>query len=203
MDEDPLIPGLAELAEAMHRHGARCAVQIQHPGRQAAWPRKDLISASDQVVDLPGSAGHEVVYAEAAAKGKSIRAMTIEEIYELVEKFAEGAWRVQQAGFDAVELHGAHGYLIAQFMSPYVNKRNDRFGGSFINRMRFVLEIIARIQHKCGRDFPIGVRYSGEEWVRRRARIAGRKRPGRRAARGARRGLRRHQRRHLRGARRR
>jgi thioredoxin reductase len=114
---------------------------------------------------LPGSAGHEVVYAEAAAKGKSIRAMTIEEIYELAEKFAEGAWRVQQAGFDAVELHAAHGYLIAQFMSPYVNRRNDRFGGSFINRMRFVLEIMARIRHKCGRDFPIGVRYSGEEWV--------------------------------------
>ncbi|MDP2999226.1 MAG: FAD-dependent oxidoreductase [Bryobacterales bacterium] len=165
VDEDPLIPGLAELAEAMHRHGARCAVQIQHPGRQSAWPRKDLISASDQVVELPGSAGHEVVYAEAAAKGKSIRAMTIEEIYELAEKFAEGAWRVQQAGFDAVELHGAHGYLIAQFMSPYVNRRNDRFGGSFINRMRFVLEIMARIRHKCGRHFPIGVRYSGEEWV--------------------------------------
>ena len=165
VDEDPLIPGLAELAEAMHRHGARCAVQIQHPGRQAAWPRKDLISASDQVVELPGSAGHEVVYAEAAVKGKSIRAMTVEEIYELAEKFAEGAWRVQQAGFDAVELHGAHGYLIAQFMSPYVNRRNDRFGGSFINRMRIVLEIMARIRHKCGRDFPIGVRYSGEEWV--------------------------------------
>ncbi len=165
VDEDPMIPGLSELAEAMHRHGARCAVQIQHPGRQAAWPRKDLMSASDQLVDLPGSAGHEVVYAEEVARGKSIREMTVDEIYELVEKFAEGAWRVQQAGFDCVELHGAHGYLIAQFMSPYVNKRNDRFGGSFLNRMRFVLEIIDRIQHKCGRDFPVGVRYSGEEWV--------------------------------------
>jgi 2,4-dienoyl-CoA reductase-like NADH-dependent reductase (Old Yellow Enzyme family)/thioredoxin reductase len=165
VDEDPMIPGLSELAEAMHRHGARCAVQIQHPGRQAAWPRKDLVSASDQLVDLPGSAGHEVVYAEAVAKGKAIRAMTVEEIYELIEKYAEGAWRVQQAGFDCVELHGAHGYLIAQFMSPYVNKRNDRFGGSFINRMRFVLEIVGRIKHKCGKDYPVGVRYSGEEWV--------------------------------------
>jgi len=160
-----MIPGLAELAEAMHRHGARCAVQIQHPGRQAAWPRKNLVSASDQVVELPGSAGHEVIYAEATAQGKSIRAMTVEEIYELVDKFAEGAWRVQQAGFDCVELHGTHGYLIAQFMSPYVNKRHDRFGGSFINRMRFVLEIVARIKYKCGRDFPVGVRYSGEEWI--------------------------------------
>lgn len=165
VDEDPLIPGLAELAEAMHRHGARCAVQIQAPGRQAAWPRKGLLSASDQVIDIPGSAGHEVVYAEEFAKGKSIRSMTVEEIYELVEKFGEGAWRVQQAGFDCVELHAAHGYLIAQFMSPYVNKRHDRFGGSFLGRMRFVLEIVARIQRKCGRDFPIGVRYSGVEWV--------------------------------------
>jgi 2,4-dienoyl-CoA reductase-like NADH-dependent reductase (Old Yellow Enzyme family)/thioredoxin reductase len=165
VDEDPMIPGLSELAEAMHRHGARCAVQIQSPGRQAAWPRKNLFSASDSVVELPGSAGHEVIYAEAIAQGKSIRAMTAEEIYDLVEKFAEGAWRVQQAGFDCVELHGAHGYLIAQFMSPYVNKRHDRFGGSFLNRMRFVLEIVSRIRYKCGRDFPIGLRYSGEEWL--------------------------------------
>jgi 2,4-dienoyl-CoA reductase-like NADH-dependent reductase (Old Yellow Enzyme family)/thioredoxin reductase len=165
VDEDPLIPGLAELAEAMHRQGATCAVQIQHPGRQAAWPRKGLISASDQVVDIPGSAGHEVVYAEEVARGKSIREMNVDEIYELVEKFAEAAWRVQQAGFDAVELHGAHGYMIAQFMSPYVNKRNDRFGGSFLNRMRFTLEILHRIQHKCGRDYPVGVRYSGVEWI--------------------------------------
>ena len=63
-DEDPMIPGLANLAEAKHRHGARCAVQIQHPGRQAAWPRKDLFAPTDMVVSLPGSAGHEIVYAE-------------------------------------------------------------------------------------------------------------------------------------------
>jgi thioredoxin reductase len=123
------------------------------------------MSATDMVVELPGSAGHEVVYAEGIAKGKSIRAMTVEEIYELVEKFGEAAWRIQQAGFDAVELHGAHGYLIAQFMSPYVNKRNDRFGGSFINRMRFVLEIVNRMKMKCGKKFPIGIRYSGEEYI--------------------------------------
>ena len=165
VDEDPLIPGLAELAEAMHRHGTRTSLQIQHPGRQAVWPRTDLISATDMVVDIPASAGHEVIYAEGHAKGKSIRAMTGEEIYDLIEKFAEAAWRVQQAGYNSVELHGAHGYLIAQFMSPYVNKRNDRFGGNFMSRMRFPLEIIAGIKYKCGKDFPIGVRYSGEEWI--------------------------------------
>jgi 2,4-dienoyl-CoA reductase-like NADH-dependent reductase (Old Yellow Enzyme family)/thioredoxin reductase len=164
-DEDPMIPGLAALAEGMHRQGAKCAVQLQHPGRQSAWPRKDMISASDQVVDLPGSAGHEVIYAEIAKHGKSIREMSVEETYDMIEKFAEAAWRVQQAGFDAVELHGAHGYLIAQFMSPYVNKRNDRFGGSLINRMRFPLEIINQIKLKCGKDYPVGIRYSGEEWM--------------------------------------
>jgi len=164
-DEDPLIPGLAHLAEAMHRYGAKCAVQIQHPGRQAAWPRKNLMSASDHLLDVPGSAGHEVIYAESIAQGKSVRAMTVEEIYDLIEKFGEAAWRVQQAGFDSVELHAAHGYLIAQFMSPFVNKRNDRFGGSFMGRMRFTMEIITRIQAKCGKDYPLGIRYSGDEWI--------------------------------------
>ena len=164
-DEDPLIPGLANLAEAMHRYGAKCAVQIQHPGRQAAWPRKNLMSASDHVLDVPGSAGHEVIYAESIAQGKSVRAMSVEEIYDLIEKFGEAAWRVKQAGFDSVELHGAHGYLIAQFMSPFVNKRTDRFGGSFMGRMRFTMEIITRIQMKCGKDYPLGIRYSGDEWI--------------------------------------
>ncbi len=200
VDEDPLIPGLAELAEAMHRHGARCAVQIQHPGRQSAWPRKDLISATDMLVDLPGSAGHEVVYAGAEAHGKSIRAMTAEEIYELIEKFAEGAWRVQQAGFDAVELHGAHGYLIAQFMSPYVNKRNDRFGGSFM-----ATHALPAGDH---RPDPAQVRQGlphrhslfrrGVDRGRPQAR---RERQGGKALRGARRGVPRHQRGHLRGPR--
>ena len=165
VDADYYIPGLARLAESMHRHGAKCAVQIQHPGRQAAYPRNAQISCSDMISDLPGSAGHEVVYAGGDKHGKIAREMTVEEIYDMIEKFAEGAWRVQQAGFDAVELHGAHGYLIAQFMSPYTNKRNDRFGSSFENRMRFPVEIIRRIKYKCGDNFPILVRYSGEEYM--------------------------------------
>jgi len=165
VDADYFIPGLHRLAHAMQKHGAKCAVQIQHPGRQAAYPRKNQISCSDMISHLPGSAGHEVIYAGGTAHGKIARGMDVEEVYDLIEKFAEGAWRVQQAGFDAVELHAAHGYMIAQFMSPYTNKRTDRFGGSLINRMRFPLEIVARIKQKCGPDFPVLVRYSGEEWV--------------------------------------
>ncbi len=165
VDQDYFIPGLARLAEAIHREGAKCAVQIQHPGRQACHPRKCQISCSDIITNIPGSTGHEIIYAEGEAKGKIARAMEVEEIYDLIEKFAEGAWRVQQAGFDAVELHAAHGYMIAQFMNPVTNKRTDRFGGSYENRMRFILEIIRNIQKKCGRDFPILVRYSAEEWM--------------------------------------
>jgi len=165
VDADYYIPGLHRLAHGMQKHGAKCAVQIQHPGRQAAYPRKNQISCSDMISDLPGSAGHEVIYAGDSAHGKIAREMTVEEVYDLIEKFAEGAWRVQQAGFDAVELHAAHGYLIAQFMSPYTNKRIDRFGGTLTGRMRFPLEIVDRIKRKCGPDFPVMVRYSGEEWM--------------------------------------
>ncbi|MEM2195144.1 MAG: FAD-dependent oxidoreductase [Candidatus Methanomethylicia archaeon] len=164
-DDDNYIPGLHRLARAMQRYGAKCTVQIQHPGRQAAIPRYGQVSCSDLVTYQPASAGHEIVYATAEAKGKEARAMTIEEIYTLIDKFSEAAWRVQQAGFDGVTLHAAHGYLIAQFMSPYTNRRNDRFGGSFENRMRFPLEIIKDIQRKCGSDFPIIFRYSADEFV--------------------------------------
>ncbi|MHB8278283.1 MAG: NADH:flavin oxidoreductase [Candidatus Humimicrobiaceae bacterium] len=165
VDEDYFIPGLQRLAASMHKHGAKCAVQIQHPGRQAVFPRKSQISCSDMVTNIPGSSGHEVIYASGKAHGKIAREMDVEEVYDLIEKFAEGAWRVQQAGFDGVELHGAHGYMIAQFMSSYTNHRTDRFGGSFDNRMRFVMEIISRIREKCGESFPVLVRYSGEEWI--------------------------------------
>ncbi len=162
-DADYMIPGLHRLAAAMQAQGAKCAVQIQHPGRQAAYPRHGQISCSDMISDLPGSAGHEVVYAGDKRHGKIARAMTVEEIYELIEEFTEAAWRVKEAGFDAVELHAAHGYMIAQFMSPATNTRNDRFGGKFDNRMRFPLEIIAGIKRKCGEDFPILVRYCADE----------------------------------------
>ncbi|QGP92613.1 NADH oxidase [Neomoorella glycerini] len=164
-DGDNYIPGLARLAESMHRYGAKCAVQLQHPGRQAAIPRYNTMSTNDMVIKVPWSAGHEVIYANAEEKGKEARAMTVEEVLDMIELFSEAAWRVQQAGFDAVELHAAHGYLLAQFMSPYTNRRNDRFGGSLENRMRFPLAIIDQIHKKCGRDFPVLVRYSVDEWI--------------------------------------
>lgn len=163
-DGDNYIPGLARLAEGMHRYGARCAVQLQHPGRQCAIPRYNTLGATDRVLKLPWSAGHEIIYENAEEKGKEIRAASIAEILELVDLFSEAAWRVKQAGFDAVELHAAHGYLLSEFMSPFLNQRTDRFGGSLENRMRFPLAVVDSIQKKCGKGFPLLVRYSFDEW---------------------------------------
>ena len=164
-DGDNYIPGLARLAQSIQRYGAKAVCQLQHPGRQAAIPRHNYMSSTDRVIKLPWSAGHEIVYANAEEQGKSVRAMTTEEVLDMINTFAEAAWRVKQAGFDGVELHAAHGYLISDFMSPYLNKRNDRFGGSFENRMRFLLAICSEIKGRCGKDFPLLVRYSVDEWV--------------------------------------
>jgi 2,4-dienoyl-CoA reductase-like NADH-dependent reductase (Old Yellow Enzyme family)/thioredoxin reductase len=163
-DGDNYIPGLARLAEGMHRYGAKCAVQLQHPGRQCAIPRYNTLGATDRILKLPWSAGHEIIYENADEKGKEIREASIAEILELVDLFSEAAWRVKQAGFDAVELHAAHGYLLSEFMSPFLNMRTDRFGGSLENRMRFPLAVVDSIQKKCGKGFPLLVRYSFDEW---------------------------------------
>jgi 2,4-dienoyl-CoA reductase-like NADH-dependent reductase (Old Yellow Enzyme family)/thioredoxin reductase len=164
-DGDNYVPGLARLAESMHRYGSKCAVQLQHPGRQCAIPRYNTLGANDRVLKLPWSAGHEIIYENAEEKGKEIRESSIAEILELVDQFSEAAWRVKQAGFDAVELHAAHGYLLSEFMSPALNRRTDRFGGNFENRMRFPLAVVDQIHKKCGKSFPVLVRYSFDEWI--------------------------------------
>jgi 2,4-dienoyl-CoA reductase-like NADH-dependent reductase (Old Yellow Enzyme family)/thioredoxin reductase len=164
-DGDNYVPGLARLAESMHRYGARCAVQLQHPGRQCAIPRYNTLGANDRVLKLPWSAGHEIIYENSEEKGKEIREASIAELLDLVDQFSEAAWRVKQAGFDAVELHAAHGYLLSEFMSPYLNRRSDRFGGSLENRMRLTLAVVDQIHKKCGKSFPVLVRYSFDEWV--------------------------------------
>ena len=164
-DSDEQIPGLVHLADAIHEYGGKAVIQLQHPGRQASWPRYPVYSASDIIMSMPWSQSHEIIYENEEAKGKAVKQMTCEEVIDIVGKFSDAAWRCKQAGMDGVELHAAHGYLISQFMSPYLNKRTDRYGGSFENRMRFVLEIISSIQRKCGRAFPILVRYSADEWV--------------------------------------
>ncbi len=150
---DDFIPGLKWLTDTMHKYGAKMGIQLGHTGRQTAPPAiggAQPVSAS--AVYCPVSRGMP-------------RALCTEEVYELVEKFGDAARRAREAGFDLVELHGGHDYLLAQFMSPLDNKRVDEFGGSLYNRIRFPLEIIRNVRRKVGRSYPLTIRISGDERI--------------------------------------
>lgn len=153
VDSDKFLPGLRALAEVIHAGGARAFLQIQHGGRQCTPSTTDGLQP---VAPSPVPCKFLQV---------TPRALTQEEIRELVEKFARAALRAKVAGFDGVEVHAAHGYLLNEFLSPYTNKRDDEYGGSLENRLRFLLEILGRIRELVGEDFVVGVRLSVEEFV--------------------------------------
>ncbi len=147
------IPRLERLARAVQKHDTKIFVQLQHPGRQS----------QSRLID-----GRQIAAPSAipcSTVGEMPRAMETEEVEELVKKFIKGAKIAQTAGIDGVELHGAHGYLIGQFLSPLTNKRTDKYGGSFMNRMKFITEIIVGIRHICGPNYPLIVRIDGDEFV--------------------------------------
>ena len=150
--DDRCIPGLSELAEAVKSWGSKVAIQIVHGGRQSMT----------EVTGMP------VVGASAVAcpfTGGQPRELTTEEVARLVETFAQAVRRAKQAGFDAVELHAAHGYLISQFLSPKTNLRTDKYGTDLNGRMTFLLEIIQRSRELVGREFPITVRLNVDDLV--------------------------------------
>ncbi|MDD5311631.1 MAG: FAD-dependent oxidoreductase [Dehalococcoidia bacterium] len=151
--DDNLIPGFKKLAETVHKYGTKLAVQLYHPGR----------------TNFPHFLGGKQPVAPSAVPDPVMRQMpqelSIGEIKDLVEKFAQGARRVKEAGCDALEFHGAHGYLISEFMSAYANKRTDEYGGGFEGFMRFPLEIVKRARELVGPDFPILFRISADEVV--------------------------------------
>jgi 2,4-dienoyl-CoA reductase-like NADH-dependent reductase (Old Yellow Enzyme family)/NADPH-dependent glutamate synthase beta subunit-like oxidoreductase len=151
--DDKFIPGFKQLADTVHKYGAKLAVQLYHPGR-STFPH--FLNGRQPVApsEVPDPIMKQVP-----------RALTVDEIKALVEKFAQGARRVIEAGCDAVELHGAHGYLISEFMSAYANKRTDEYGGSFENFLRFPLEIVKRCRELVGPDFPLFFRISADEVV--------------------------------------
>jgi 2,4-dienoyl-CoA reductase-like NADH-dependent reductase (Old Yellow Enzyme family)/thioredoxin reductase len=150
ISDDRFIDGLSRVAEVIKRHGVRAAIQVQHPGRQIVLPSVQSVAPSPLACN---------------AIPQVPRELTIAEIEDLVERFAEAVRRARDAGFDAVQFHGAHGYLIAQFMSAWSNKRTDRYGGDVYGRATFPLEIIARTREKVGTDYPLIFRFSGEEYV--------------------------------------
>ena len=147
------MPGIHRLANAVKKYGARIFVQLHHAGRETST---HILGGGRQIV-APSAV-------TCAAIGEEPRELTTAEVKEIINKFVMGALRCKIAGVDGVELHGAHGYLINQFLSPNTNLRTDEYGGSFENRMRFVEEIVTGIKNTCGADFPVSVRMSVDEF---------------------------------------
>jgi len=150
---DKYIDGLRKLTDGVHKYGGKIAVQLSHTGRQTT---REIIAGAQPVSASP---------IPCPMDREMPRELPLEEIYELIEKFGDAAVRARDARFDAIEIHGAHGYLLAQFMSEYTNKRIDEFGGSLHNRMRFPIEVIHNVRRKIGRAFPLIFRISAEERV--------------------------------------
>jgi 2,4-dienoyl-CoA reductase-like NADH-dependent reductase (Old Yellow Enzyme family) len=138
--DDELIPGLRALADAAHDEDGKIALQINHGGRQCA---------SESVPQLLAPS------AEPTPSGRLPREMTHAEIIEAVEAFGHAARRAQLAGFDAVQIHAAHGYLVGQFLSPHTNHRTDAWGGDFERRLRFLASACEAVRGQVGRDYPV------------------------------------------------
>jgi 2,4-dienoyl-CoA reductase (NADPH2) len=152
IDHDRFIGGLSNLVDAVHGEGAKIAVQLHHTGRQNSQGNTERNEPP-----LAPTAGIT------SAFGTPPRAIEEHEIPGLIDKYVQGARRAVAAGFDAIELHGAHGYLLGQFLSPYTNKRTDRWGGSLENRARFALEVVRGIREQVGGEFPLMYRLSVTE----------------------------------------
>ncbi len=151
---DDTVESFAKLADAIHRHGSKIFVQLQHPGRESHLVLNPKVTELVSSMPVPSYVAPEPT-----------RALTTEEVESLVLDFGRAAKRAQRAGIDGVEIHAAHGYLIHQFLSPFDNHREDKYGGSPENRRRFLMEIIAEIQKQCGKDYPISVRLSSTEFL--------------------------------------
>lgn len=150
--EDRFVPGLRLLADAIHAEGAACCIQLNHAGKLA---RSEVIECQPLA---PSAIPH-------AGTGEVPRAMSLDDIKYIVECFAAAAGRVAEAGCDAVEVHGAHGYLIHQFLSPLSNHRKDGYGGRFENRARFPLEVVRAVRERVGPEFPVIFRISVTEFA--------------------------------------
>ncbi|KAK5130622.1 hypothetical protein LTR08_001881 [Meristemomyces frigidus] len=180
---DDQIPGVKAVAEMCHAQGALCGIQLAHAGRKASTVApfvaekfgRRSVRATQEVggwpADVVGPSGGEAfVWDGSAVEDESggywpPRELTVGEIEEMVEEWGRAAGRAVRAGVDVIEIHGAHGYLIHQFLSPISNRRTDAYGGSFANRSRLLLSIIERVQAAVPASTPIFLRLSATEWM--------------------------------------
>ncbi len=144
-DKDANLDGLKRLADRIKEQGAVACLQINHAGRFADAAEPSAPSAVDTFGRIP-------------------KELTVTQIEEIQDKYADAALRVKKAGFDMVELHGGTGYLLSQFVSPRTNKREDKYGGSPEKRQRFPLEVVSKVRSAVG-DFPVGYRLLADEWL--------------------------------------
>ena len=147
---DDQVPAWTETVRQVHAAGGLMGAQLYHAGRQRSLKAYDTYPVAPSALKEPA-----VPYVP--------RALTVEEIHGLVAAFGEAAARAKKCGFDCVEIHGAHGYLINQFMSTFSNKRTDEYGGTLENRMRFALEVCRKVRESVGPDFPVTYRMSAVE----------------------------------------
>jgi 2,4-dienoyl-CoA reductase-like NADH-dependent reductase (Old Yellow Enzyme family)/nucleotide-binding universal stress UspA family protein len=177
IDQDRFIPGLAKLAHTIKSSGAVACLQINHAGRWAKVKKPlapccttmDLSSEMGVLGgirrELSGRHQMQLVNNFLFSWRKCRQGMTLEEIQFIDECYGQAALRAKKAGFDMVELHGASGYLLTQFLSPRSNRRSDGYGGSLENRIRFPLEVVETVKEFVGEDFPVGYRFLTDEWL--------------------------------------
>lgn len=175
ISSDDFIPGLRQLTDRVHKHGAKIAIQLQHAGKTSV---RDLAEGRELwVPSMPPAVKTDMFNALtqselgrfiSSSKGREkggvrIRVMDKADITQMVEWFAAAAERAQRAGFDGVEIHAGHSYILAGFLSPYYNQRDDEYGGPLENRARILLEVIDAIRARVGRDFPLWMRVDATE----------------------------------------
>ncbi len=175
ISSDDFIPGLKQLTDRVHKHGARIAIQLQHAGKTSV---RDLAEGRELwVPSMPPAASTDMFAALtqselgrfiSSSKGREkggvrIRVMEKDDIQQMVRWFADAAERAKKAGFDGVEIHAGHTYILSGFLSPYYNKRDDEYGGPLENRARLLLEVIQAVRERVGRDYPVWMRMDAIE----------------------------------------
>jgi len=150
---DDQVPGLERLANAIHGEGGRLALQLHHAGRET------LEVFAGATPEAPSSIPSPTML-------QPCEEMSLERIAQVVAAYASAARRARDAGLDAVEIHGAHGYLVGQFLSPFSNQREDEYGGSDANRALFAIQVLEAVRREVGHDFPVLIRVSADELVR-------------------------------------
>lgn len=152
VSDERAIPGYKRIADMVHENGSKMFAQLSHQGRQTTGDISRLPSWAPS--PIPCVVAREIP-----------KEMEREDMEEVIQGFVKGARNVKKADFDGVEVYGAHGYLLSQFLSPHSNKREDEYGGSLENRLRFPLEVIDAVRREVGSDFTIGFRLNGDDFI--------------------------------------